>query len=160
MDYTTMLLAAREMQQTLVPTRLENVLQTDDFTLLVQLRSLKDLHWLLLCWQPEAARVCSLSHASSSKETGGGGKKALAYSLPGQIKGTLQLKTLIRVCLPLPGERIMAFEFADRVTDTEASYKVRWMISFRFEPQRCGMLTWMTLMICRAVVYRDYGEEK
>lgn len=120
MDYTTLLLQARELQQTLVPARLENVIQTDEFTILIQLRSFKDLHWLLVCWQPEAARVSTLS----AKQASGVGKKGVAYSLPGQIKGALQLKTLIRVGLPLPGERIMVLEFADRVTDTEPVFKV------------------------------------
>lgn len=141
LDYTTLVLVAQEMKEQLIPGRVENVIQQDDFSLLLQMRCMDAFTWLLVCWQPEAARVClqkdgpNGSGGGDKKKKrggrgggGGGGGGGLSgsalYSLPGQLKGFLQLKTLINVVIPLPGERILVFEFADRLTDTTPTHKL------------------------------------
>ena len=134
LDYTTLVLLTRELKQTLLPGRVENVMMADDFSLLIQIRSLEALTWLLVCWQPEAARVCLQKDGLGGGRGGGGpGEKkkkrgradtSSVYSLPGQLKGFLQLKTLINIATPLPGERILTFEFADRVTDIAPTHKL------------------------------------
>ena len=144
LDYTTLALVAQEMKEQLIPGRVENVIQQDDFSLLLQMRCVDAFTWLLICWQPEAARVCLQKDGPSGSGGGGGSDKkkkrggrgggggggggglsgSALYSLPGQLKGFLQLKTLINVVLPLPGERILVFEFADRLTDTIPTHKL------------------------------------
>lgn len=140
LDYTTMVLVAQEMKEQLIPGRVENVIQQDDFSLLFQMRCVDAFTWLLVCWQPEAARVClqkdgpnGIGGGDKKKKRGGRGgggggggggiSGSALYSLPGQLKGFLQLKTLINVVIPLPGERIVVFEFADRLTDTTPTHK-------------------------------------
>lgn len=136
LDYTTLALVACELRERLLPGRVENVIQQDDFSLLLQMRCVDDFTWMLICWQPEAARVClqrngpndsnrnSRGDGQSKRRGGGNGVSSTLYSLPGQLKGFLQLKTLINVTLPIPGERIMVFEFADRLTVSVPTHKL------------------------------------
>jgi hypothetical protein len=122
-DYTTLLLVTREMTPRLVPGRLEQAIQTDDSTLLLQFKSFTGLSWVLISWHPESARVA----LEPSGPPGGKAQAAsrAAYSLPNQLKVFLQLKTLIGVSMPVPGERIVALDFADRVTDQTPTHRVR-----------------------------------
>lgn len=125
LDYTTLALVCRELSTVLTPARLEHIVQSDDFTLLIQLRTLEGFRWLLLSWQPESARVALIEDPPLASKGNKAASKSSFYSLPSTLKSYLQYKMLIGVTLPLPGERIAIFEFADRATDTVATYQVR-----------------------------------
>lgn len=123
LDYTTLLLLGRELSNVLLPSRLEHIIQSDDFTLLMQLRTLNGFQWLLISWQPESARVCLLEDAPAQPKGKAAASKS-SYSLPSTLKSFIHNKMLIGVKLPLPGERILIFEFAERATDTVATVQV------------------------------------
>lgn len=123
LDYTTLLLLGRELSNVLLPSRLEHIIQSDDFTLLMQLRTLNGFQWLLISWQPESARVCLLEDAPAQPKGKAAATKS-SYSLPSTLKSFIHNKMLIGVKLPLPGERILIFEFAERATDTVATVQV------------------------------------
>lgn len=55
-DYTTLRAVCFDLQDWL-PSRLEQVVQRDRYTLCFLLRTLQDKRWLTLCWHPQAARL-------------------------------------------------------------------------------------------------------
>ncbi|MFN6069874.1 MAG: NFACT family protein, partial [Pseudanabaena sp.] len=56
-DLTTLVALTHELKQTSVPSRLEQVYQSDRHTIHLQLRTLEKKQWLLLSWHPQAARL-------------------------------------------------------------------------------------------------------
>lgn len=61
-DFTTALVMSRELAQTVVPARVENVFQLDPHNIAIGLRTLEGNLWLHVCWHPqvEAKRMLVL----------------------------------------------------------------------------------------------------
>lgn len=55
-DFTTALLMSRELEQSIVPARIENAYQMDAHNVAIQLRTLDGNMWLHVCWHPKGAR--------------------------------------------------------------------------------------------------------
>lgn len=55
-DFTTALLMSRELEQSIVPARVENAYQMDAHNVALQLRTLNGNMWLHVCWHPKGAR--------------------------------------------------------------------------------------------------------
>lgn len=55
-DFTTALLMSRELEQSIVPARVENAYQMDAHNVALQLRTLEGNMWLHVCWHPKGAR--------------------------------------------------------------------------------------------------------
>ena len=55
-DFTTALLMSRELEQSIVPARVENAYQMDAHNVALQLRTLDGNMWLHVCWHPKGAR--------------------------------------------------------------------------------------------------------
>lgn len=55
-DFTTALLMSRDLEQSIVPARIENAYQLDAHNVALQLRTLEGNMWLHVCWHPKGAR--------------------------------------------------------------------------------------------------------
>ena len=55
-DFTTLIASCTELRHGWLPARLEQFYQTDRYSVLVALRTLKEKAWLTLSWHPQAAR--------------------------------------------------------------------------------------------------------
>lgn len=55
-DFTTALLMSRELEQSIVPARIENAYQMDAHNVALQLRTLEGNMWLHVSWHPKGAR--------------------------------------------------------------------------------------------------------
>lgn len=55
-DFTTALVMSRELEQSIVPARVENAYQMDAHNVALQLRTLDGNMWLHVCWHPKGAR--------------------------------------------------------------------------------------------------------
>ncbi|NJL82169.1 MAG: fibronectin/fibrinogen-binding protein [Chloroflexaceae bacterium] len=56
-DFTTLMAACAELREGWLPSRIEQVYQSDRFTIALGLRTFKQRGWLTLCWHPQGARL-------------------------------------------------------------------------------------------------------
>ncbi|KAG5183555.1 fibronectin-binding protein A N-terminus-domain-containing protein, partial [Tribonema minus] len=109
-DFTTALLMTRELANAIVPARVENAFQIDAFNLAIGLRMVEGSEWLNISWHPQGAR-CHIGPAPPK------GKEQQSYSFSQQLRTLLKGLTLVSVALAAPFERVVAFSFAQRLTD-------------------------------------------
>lgn len=65
-DFTTALLMSRDLKQSIVPARIENVYQLDAHNVALHLRTLEGNMWLHVCWHPKGARCDVLPDTSTA----------------------------------------------------------------------------------------------
>ncbi|MCS6959693.1 MAG: NFACT RNA binding domain-containing protein [Pseudanabaenaceae cyanobacterium SKYGB_i_bin29] len=104
-DYTTLALVVGELNNVVVPARLEQVRQTDRFTLYLALKTVVGRRWLTCSWHPQAARL----HLSQSVP-----KLPDTFTFSQQIWHQVGGLALVGVRLPQPWERVVVLEFAPR----------------------------------------------
>ncbi len=108
-DLTTLVALSQELNLATVPARLEQVHQSDRHTLHLQLRTLEQKQWLLLCWHPQAARL----HLSAPPP-----RQPDTFTFSQQILHQVAGYALVAVQLVHPWERVVDLQFAKRPQDT------------------------------------------
>ena len=104
MDFTTLLLLIDEMKDVILPSRIENVIQVDAYTIYMQLRTLSNgSPWFTVCWHPKFARI-SLSYDPPFEENK---MKTKLYTLTGTMKTLLASKFINNIEVPFVGERVV-----------------------------------------------------
>ncbi len=104
-DYTTLVFVTGELNATIVPSRLEQVVQSDRFTVHLGLKTFQGRKWLTCSWHPEAGRI----HLSRSVA-----KYPDTFTFSQQIWHQAGGLALVRLHLPQPWDRVIALEFAPR----------------------------------------------
>ncbi|NJM45530.1 MAG: fibronectin-binding domain-containing protein [Alkalinema sp. RU_4_3] len=107
-DFTTLLALREDLGQILLPARLEQVHQGDRYTLYLALRTLQGRRWLTLCWHPQAARIC-IGEAPP--------KQTEVFSFGPQVWHQLGSLALVAIESPVPWERVLDLQFAQRPGD-------------------------------------------
>ncbi|MFN5750757.1 MAG: NFACT family protein [Pseudanabaena sp.] len=107
-DLTTLVALTHELKQTSVPSRLEQVYQSDRHTIHLQLRTLEKKQWLLLSWHPQAARLHLSAPPSRQPDT---------FTFSQQILHQVAGFALVNVQLTNPWERVVDLQFAKRPDD-------------------------------------------
>jgi predicted ribosome quality control (RQC) complex YloA/Tae2 family protein len=104
-DLTTLSAACSELKKKWVPARVEQVYQSDRFTLKLALRTLSERSWLTISWHPQAARLHMGDAPPRSPDT---------FTFSEQLRH--QLNGLVLVVLqPIsPWERVIDLQFALR----------------------------------------------
>ncbi|CAB1119421.1 unnamed protein product [Ectocarpus sp. CCAP 1310/34] len=107
---------SRELEQSIVPARVENAYQMDAHNLALQLRTLEGNIWLHVSWHPKGARCHVGGDVPREKE-----QKAYTFSqtLRSQIRGL----NIISVGLARPMERVVRLDLAPRL-DTPATFRL------------------------------------
>ncbi len=104
-DYTTLLFVTGELNATIVPARIEQVVQSDRFTIHLALKTLQGRRWLTCSWHPVAGRI----HTSRSV-----GKYPDTFTFSQQIWHQVGGLALVKLHLPQPWDRVVGLEFARR----------------------------------------------
>ncbi|CAN0141838.1 unnamed protein product [Ectocarpus sp. 6 AP-2014] len=115
-DFTTALLMSRELEQSIVPARIENAYQMDAHNVALQLRTLEGNMWLHVSWHPKGARCHVGGDVPREKE-----QKAYTFSqtLRSQIRGL----NIVSVGLARPMERVVRLDLAPRL-DTPSTFRL------------------------------------
>ena len=104
-DYTILMASCAELNQAWIPSRLEQVYQSDRFTISLALRTLKAQHWLTICWHPEAARINIGDSPPRIKDT---------FTFSDQLRHQLKGLALTGIKAIAPWERVIDLQFAQR----------------------------------------------
>ncbi|MGF1588383.1 MAG: NFACT family protein [Pleurocapsa sp.] len=104
-DYTTLMASRDELNREWIPSRLEQVYQSDRFTISLGLRTLKAKPWLTICWHPEAARINIGNPPPRIKDT---------FTFSDQLRHQLNGLALIGIEAIAPWERVLDLQFAQR----------------------------------------------
>lgn len=111
-DFTTLTAICSDLRNTWIPSRLEQVYQSDRHTISLCLRTFKDKAWLTISWHPEAARICIGNPPPRIRDT---------FTFSEQLRHQLNGYALIAIKAIAPWERVVDFQFGKRPGD-EALY--------------------------------------
>ncbi len=104
-DYTTLVFAVGELNSRIVPSRLEQVVQPDRFTLHLGLKTFQGRGWLTCSWHPGAGRIHLTRSVPKCPDT---------FTFSQQIWHQVGGLALVRLHLPQPWDRVVVLEFAQR----------------------------------------------
>jgi predicted ribosome quality control (RQC) complex YloA/Tae2 family protein len=104
-DYTTLVASCSELNRDWIPSRIEQVYQSDRFTISLALRTLKAKPWLTICWHPEAARINLGNPPPRIKDT---------FTFSDQLRHQLKGLALTEIKAIAPWERVIDLQFAQR----------------------------------------------
>ncbi len=104
-DYTTLAFVVGELNRTIVPARLEQVVQSDRFTIHLALKTLQGRKWLTCSWHPVAARLHLTRSVARYPET---------FTFSQQIWHQVGGLALVKLHLPQRWDRVVVLEFAQR----------------------------------------------
>ncbi|GAB4532902.1 MAG: NFACT RNA binding domain-containing protein [Pleurocapsa sp.] len=104
-DYTTVIATCTELNRHWIPSRIEQVYQSDRFTISLALRTLKARPWLTICWHPQAARIHIGDPPPRVKDT---------FTFSDQLRHQLKGLALIQIVAIAPWERVLDLQFAQR----------------------------------------------
>lgn len=107
-DYTTLIAICTDLQTHWLPSKVEQVYQSDRYTLSLALRTLKKRAWLTICWHPQAARV----HIGDSPP-----KIPDTFTFSDQLRHQLKGYALIQINCIENWERVVDLQFANRPND-------------------------------------------
>jgi predicted ribosome quality control (RQC) complex YloA/Tae2 family protein len=107
-DLTTLVALTHELDIACVPARLEQVHQSDRYTLHLLLRTLEKKQWLLLSWHPQSARLHLCAPPPKQPDT---------FTFSQQILHQVAGFALVGVKLTSPWERVVDLQFAKRPDD-------------------------------------------
>jgi predicted ribosome quality control (RQC) complex YloA/Tae2 family protein len=107
-DFTTLTALCAELSREWIPSRLEQVYQSDRHTLSLALRTLTQRGWLTISWHPEAARVCISEPPPRLPDT---------FTFSEQLRAKLGGYALINIETIAPWERVLDLQFAKRPGD-------------------------------------------
>jgi predicted ribosome quality control (RQC) complex YloA/Tae2 family protein len=104
-DFTTLTAACSEIRASWLPSRLEQVIQRDRFTISIALRTLKNRGWLEISWHPQASRICIAPPPPRVPDT---------FTFSQQLVHQLGGLALISIEAIALWERVIDFRFARR----------------------------------------------
>ena len=104
-DYTTLTAVCSSLEQDYLPSRLEQVYQSDRYTIHLCLRTLKQKKWLTISWHPQAARICIGNPPPRLKDT---------FTFSDQLRHLINGYALTKVEIATDWERVVDFQFAKR----------------------------------------------
>jgi predicted ribosome quality control (RQC) complex YloA/Tae2 family protein len=107
-DFTTLTAACGELRTSILPARLEQVIQRDRHTICLALRTLKGRHWLTISWHPQAARFCIGDPPPRTPDT---------FTFSDQLRHQLGGLALVAIEPIAPWERAIDLQFAKRPGD-------------------------------------------
>jgi len=107
-DFTTLIASCTELRHGWLPARLEQFYQTDRYSVLVALRTLKEKAWLTLSWHPQAARICLGDPPPREPDT---------FTFSEQLRHQLNGLTLTDILILSPWERVVDLRLAKRPGD-------------------------------------------
>ncbi|KAI8474844.1 MAG: fibronectin-binding protein A N-terminus-domain-containing protein [Monoraphidium minutum] len=113
LDYTALLACLEELRAQWVPSKVEEVVQPDAYTLSLRLRTPQRQGWLHLSWHPAAARVCAGGPPPR-------GAASEAFSFAAAADQQLRGLVLTGVAAPAAWERVAALQFGPRPGDPPA----------------------------------------
>ena len=109
LDYTSLHYLCHELQCSIVPSRIENVVQYDQHSVAIQLRTSRDeLFWLTICWNHIAARVTCGEPPPISPDSN-------IYSFGSTVRNVLKGLYLQRIALPDNYDRVIDMEISNRI---------------------------------------------
>ncbi|CAN1209852.1 NFACT RNA binding domain-containing protein [Tumidithrix helvetica PCC 7403] len=104
-DLTTLVAVCHEITESCLPARLEQVHQSDRYTIYLSLRTLKQNLWLLLSWHPQAARLHLSKSPPSEPDT---------FTFSQQIWHQVSGLALVAIKPVSDWERVIDLQFAKR----------------------------------------------
>ena len=104
-DFTTLMASCAELRKDWLPAKVEQVYQTDRYTVVLALRTLDKKGWLTLSWHPQAARICLGNAPPRIPDT---------FTFSDQLRHQLNGYALIALETPTPWERVVDCQFAQR----------------------------------------------
>ncbi len=107
-DFTTLMASCSELRSQWLPARLEQIYQTDRYTVVLGLRTLEKRAWLSLSWHPQAARLCLGDPPSRDPDT---------FTFSEQLRHQLNGYALIEIATFAPWERVIDLQVAKRPGD-------------------------------------------
>lgn len=107
-DFTTLTAACGELRTSILPARLEQVIQRDRHTICLALRTLTGRHWLTISWHPQAARFCIGDPPPRTPDT---------FTFSDQLRHQLGGLALVAIEPIAPWERAIDLQFAKRPGD-------------------------------------------
>ena len=113
MDATSVRIIVEELSTTLVPSRIENVVEDGPNSIALQLKNRQGkLLWLLLSWDQDAARI-GLEKSPLRLDNGN------SNSFVALLRNTLKGSFINKLELPLPFERIINIQISKSVSNIE-----------------------------------------
>ncbi|CAM9231868.1 unnamed protein product [Ectocarpus fasciculatus] len=116
-DFTTALLMSRELEQSIVPARIENAYQMDAHNVALQLRTLEGNMWLHVSWHPKGASRCHVG-GDVPRE-----KEQKAYTFSQTLRSQIRGLNIVSVGLARPMERVVRLDLAPRL-DAPATFRL------------------------------------
>ncbi len=107
-DFTSLMAICAELRRQWLPARIEQIYQTDRYTLSLALRTLEKQRWLTLCWHPQWARLCLTNPPPKIPDT---------FTLSDQLRHQLKGLALIALDPVEPWERVLDLKIAPRPDD-------------------------------------------
>jgi predicted ribosome quality control (RQC) complex YloA/Tae2 family protein len=108
-DFTTLTAICADLRSNWLPARVEQVYQSDRYTLAIALRTLTTRQWLTLSWHPQAARICIGDPPAKAPDT---------FTFSDQLRHQLNGYALIAINMIAAWERVIDFQLAKRPGDT------------------------------------------
>jgi predicted ribosome quality control (RQC) complex YloA/Tae2 family protein len=131
MDYTSMLLCVNELRSGSCNAALslvENVIQLDDYNIVLGLKNLQsEVIWLQLSWHPTAARIGTGFPPPRNEDN--------PYSFAANLRASLKGLTLSNIVCTKSMERIVCLEFKERVSSPE----IRWRLILEIQGSRSNL---------------------
>ncbi|MBE9029239.1 NFACT family protein [filamentous cyanobacterium LEGE 11480] len=112
-DFTTLMASCCELQQMLLPARLEQVYQRDRWTICLALRTLEGRRWLSISWHRQAARIGIEDAPPKQPDT---------FTFSQQLWHQLGGLALVEIVIVSPWERLVELRFAKRPGDPIAGH--------------------------------------
>ncbi len=104
-DYTTLIAICSSLNDSYVPSRLEQVYQIDRYTISLCLRTVQKKHWLTISWHPQAARICLGNPPPRGKDT---------FTFSEQLRHLINGYALIGIKMVGNWERVIDLQFSGR----------------------------------------------
>ncbi len=104
-DFTTLMAVCNDLRSAWLPARVEQVYQSDRYTIAIALRTLKQRGWLTVCWHPQAARLCIGDSPPKIPDT---------FTFSDQLRHQLNGYALTSLEIVTPWERVIDLQFAKR----------------------------------------------
>ncbi|BAQ64937.1 NFACT family protein [Geminocystis sp. NIES-3709] len=108
-DYTTLTAICYSLNNSYIPSRLEQVYQIDRYTISLCLRNLHQKAWLTISWHPQGGRICIGNPPPRGKDT---------FTFSEQLRHLINGYALIGVKIVADWERVVDFQFAKRPNES------------------------------------------
>eukprot|EP00192_Tetraselmis_astigmatica_P007087 CAMPEP_0117698122 /NCGR_PEP_ID=MMETSP0804-20121206/29597_1 /TAXON_ID=1074897 /ORGANISM="Tetraselmis astigmatica, Strain CCMP880" /LENGTH=703 /DNA_ID=CAMNT_0005512425 /DNA_START=58 /DNA_END=2170 /DNA_ORIENTATION=+ len=107
-DYTTLVASVAELNRDWIPSKVEQALQVDNFTVVLRIRTLESAAWLHISRHESGCHM-----AVGDAPVRGGASEA--FSFGEQVHSQLRSLVLLGAHVPFPWERIVQLDFGQRI---------------------------------------------